>query len=116
MYNNHQSSKYLKKQQVLKKINLKMVCTAGENETNDTIDFTKNTGKCLVKYMELDLKPIEEEKISVIYSGSYMIGWCQTWQEADYICEKKPMLQWEMKKKTKVSDVVPQMISSIILK
>ena len=53
------------------------------------------------------------EKVCVVYSGGTMLGWCQTWQEADYICEKKPLLQWEMKKRTRVAETVPQMISSV---
>jgi hypothetical protein len=53
-------------------------------------------------------------KVSVIYDGTAIIGWCQTWQEADFICEKMPKLQWEMKKITNSIQNTPQVISSII--
>ena len=43
------------------------------------------------------------EKVSVIYDGDLMIGWCQTLQEADFICDKVPRYQWEFKKSAKIN-------------
>ena len=56
-----------------------------------------------------DNKP---EKLCVVYNGKAIIGWCQTWQEADYICEKMSTLQWEIKSKLKVPQGLSQIIAS----
>ena len=58
-----------------------------------------------------DNKP---EKLCVVYNGQTIIGWCQTWQEADYICEKMSTLQWEMKNKLKTPRGLSQIIASVI--
>ena len=63
----------------------------------------------------MDITVMEKpERLCVLYDNNVLIGWCQTWQEADYICEKMPNLQWEMKKTVKITEDIPLIIASVI--
>lgn len=55
------------------------------------------------------------QKVCVLFDNNIQVGWCQTWQEADFICDKLTHLQWDMVKLTKVSEELQLVVASEIL-
>ena len=53
------------------------------------------------------------ETVYAIYDNNVIIGWCETMQEAEVICEKHHNLKWGNKKKSKVPTACPQLIASL---